>query len=127
MKCFKRIILCISQPFHLILKPAILLKKRIWHRCFPVSFTKILRTPFLQNTYRAAPSVTLSRRRSVSYRNQSIGFTGFYMIGTSIMKELKKIMIYLLWYLTQILMWKMNTFSANVSFTYPLKTSENQR
>ena len=27
-----------------------LLKKRLWHRCFPVSFPKSLTTPFLQNT-----------------------------------------------------------------------------
>ena len=26
------------------------LKKRLWHRCFPVNFVKFLRTPFLQNT-----------------------------------------------------------------------------
>ena len=26
--------------------PATLLKKRLWHRCFPVNFTKFLRTPF---------------------------------------------------------------------------------
>ena len=32
------------------LTPATLLKKRIWHRCFPVNFVKFLRTPFLQNT-----------------------------------------------------------------------------
>ena len=25
-------------------------KKRFWHRCFPVSFAKNLRTPFLQST-----------------------------------------------------------------------------
>ena len=29
-----------------------LLKKRLWHRCFPVNFAKFLRTPFLQNTSR---------------------------------------------------------------------------
>ena len=34
------------------LRPATLLKKRLWHRCFPVDFTKFLRTPFLQNTSR---------------------------------------------------------------------------
>ena len=36
-------------------------------------------------------SVTLSCRRSISYRNQSTDLqrNGFYMIGTSIMKELK--------------------------------------
>ena len=26
--------------------PAILLKKRLWHRCFPVNFAKFLRRPF---------------------------------------------------------------------------------
>ena len=31
-------------------RPATLLKERLWHRCFPVNFTKLLRTPFLQNT-----------------------------------------------------------------------------
>ena len=30
--------------------PATLLKKRPWHRCFPVNFAKFFRTPFLQNT-----------------------------------------------------------------------------
>ena len=35
--------------------------------------------------------LTLSWRRSLSYRNQSIDmqWTGFYMIGTSVMKELR--------------------------------------
>ena len=28
------------------LSPATLLKKRPWHRCFPVNFVKFLRTPF---------------------------------------------------------------------------------
>ena len=31
------------------LRPATLLKKRLWHSCFPVKFAKFLRTPFLQN------------------------------------------------------------------------------
>ena len=29
------------------LRPATLLKKGFWHRCFPVNFAKIFRTPFL--------------------------------------------------------------------------------
>ena len=29
------------------LRSATLLKKRLWHRCFPVNFVKFLRTPFL--------------------------------------------------------------------------------
>ena len=32
------------------LRSATLFKKRVWHRCFPVSFGKFLRTPFEQNT-----------------------------------------------------------------------------
>ena len=32
------------------LRPATLLKKRLWHWCFPVNFAKFLRIPFLQNT-----------------------------------------------------------------------------
>ena len=31
-------------------RPAILFKKRLWHRCFPVNFAKFLWIPFLQNT-----------------------------------------------------------------------------
>ena len=34
------------------LKTETLLKKRLWHRCFPVSFAIFLRTPFSQNTSR---------------------------------------------------------------------------
>ena len=32
------------------LGPPTLLKKSLWHRCFPVNFAKFLRTTFLQNT-----------------------------------------------------------------------------
>ena len=31
------------------IRPATLLKKRLWHRCYPMNFAKFLRTPF-QNT-----------------------------------------------------------------------------
>ena len=32
------------------LRPATLLKKRLWNRCYPVNFPKFLRISFLQNT-----------------------------------------------------------------------------
>ena len=32
------------------LRSATWLKKRLWHRCFPVNFMKFFRTPFAQNT-----------------------------------------------------------------------------
>ena len=44
--------LCHSLFFNKVagLRRATLLKKRLWHGCFPVNFAKFLRTPFLQNT-----------------------------------------------------------------------------
>ena len=44
--------LCQSLFFNKVagLSPATLLKKRLWHRCLPVKFAKLLTTPFLQNT-----------------------------------------------------------------------------
>ena len=60
--CFK-IIECIifNRSFENLIKidllykkkrlwPVTLLKKSLWHRCFPVNFAKFLRTKFLQNT-----------------------------------------------------------------------------
>ena len=40
--------LCQSLFFNKVagLRPATLLKKRLWHRCFPVKFVKVLRTTF---------------------------------------------------------------------------------
>ena len=40
--------LCQSLFFNKVaaLRPATLLKNRLWHRCFPVNFVKFLRTPF---------------------------------------------------------------------------------
>ena len=35
------------------LSPETLSKKRLWHRYFPVSFAKCLKTPFSQNTFGA--------------------------------------------------------------------------
>ena len=46
--------LCQSLLFNKVAgwRPATLLKKRLWNRCFPVKFSKFLRTPFLQNNSR---------------------------------------------------------------------------
>ena len=44
--------LCQSLFFNKVtgLRPATLLKKKLWHRCFLVNFVKFLRALFLQNT-----------------------------------------------------------------------------
>ena len=50
---FRSVFSCIRTEygdFRSKARPATLLKKRLWHGCFPVNFAKFLRTPFLQNT-----------------------------------------------------------------------------
>ena len=44
--------LCMSLFFNKVAsrRSATLLKKKLWHRCFPVDFAKFLRTPFVRNT-----------------------------------------------------------------------------
>ena len=44
------------------LRPATLLKKRPWHRCFPVNFVKILRTPFYRTPLVAASAFFQQRK-----------------------------------------------------------------
>ena len=46
--------LCQSLSFHKVaeLRPVTLLNKRIWHRCFPVNFTRFLKTSFLKENLR---------------------------------------------------------------------------
>ena len=41
--------LCQSPFFNKVagIWPATVLKKRVWHRCFPAHFAKFLRTPFI--------------------------------------------------------------------------------
>ena len=43
---------CARASFLIKLQPATLLRKRLWHRCFPVNFEKFLRTPFLTERVR---------------------------------------------------------------------------
>ena len=55
LKIFAKFIekhLCQSFLFNKVafVRPATLLKKRLWHRCFPVNFRKYLRTLLLYNT-----------------------------------------------------------------------------
>ena len=60
---------CLSVFDHYVGRPATLLKKRLWHRCFPVNFEKFLRTPFLQNTSGKMLLLYLTRFSNVSYFN----------------------------------------------------------
>ena len=50
--------LCLSLFFNKVVapRPTALLKKRLWHRCFPVNFAKILRKHFFNRTPPVAAS-----------------------------------------------------------------------
>ena len=70
------------------LRPATLLKKMLWHRCFPLNFQKFLRTPFLQNT---------SGRLLLEFVNFSSKFFAEYMWTSqemfSILQAIKRSLI----------------------------------
>ena len=60
--------------------PATLLKKRLWHRCFPVNFAKFLRTPFFIEhfwwllLYKATPKRSLMIIKSLNdIRQNNLG------------------------------------------------------
>ena len=49
------------------LRPATLLKKRFWHRCFPLNFAKYLRTPFLTEHLVATATIPRETWRTLSH------------------------------------------------------------
>ena len=78
------------------LRPATLLKKRLWHRCFPVNFVKFLRTPFYID-YLWYLSLELIKRQSCYHIETSQliccsanQLTDFYMVTTLTFNELMK-------------------------------------
>ena len=72
--------LCQSLFFNKVagLRAATLLKKRLWHRCFPVNFVKFLRTPFYtehlftQNTSGGCFWHSLKRNLYVDCKNKNV-------------------------------------------------------
>ena len=60
------------------------IKKRLWHRCFPVNFTKFLRTPFLTEHLRWL-LLFLYQRLGIQHLNDSILVSSIFL-----RKRLKK-------------------------------------
>ena len=68
-----------------ICRPTTLLKKRLWHRCFPANFAKFLRTPFLTEHFGGCfytVKSTLQRTVSNEFTKTLINLT--FMIGSCI-------------------------------------------
>ena len=72
--------LCQSLFFNKVagLKPATLLKKRFWHRCFPVNFAKFLRIPFSCRTPPVAASDNLVASRDYTSKRKENDFLRNY-------------------------------------------------
>ena len=56
------------------LRPAALLKKRLWHRCFPVSSAKYLRTLFYRTPLAASRIFFLSFHYSLLFKTINLRF-----------------------------------------------------
>ena len=48
-------------------KVATLLKRRLWHRCFPMNFTKLLRTRFLKEHLRRLLNKKRLKKLKINY------------------------------------------------------------
>ena len=79
----------LCHSLFLNLRPATSLKKRLWHRCFPVIFVKFLRTPFLQNTSGRLLLNTYSRCGAGLQPGTSpwFHFLRFLLLGTPIFRN----------------------------------------
>ena len=72
--------LCQSIFFNKVagLRSATLLKKKLWHRCFPVNFAKFLRTPLVQNTSTSGRLSYKERRCQTKFLEGCCWGAGFY-------------------------------------------------
>ena len=79
--------LCQSFFFNKItgLRPAVLLKKKRWHRCCPVNFVKLLRTPFFTKHLR-----WLLQYLAFSFLQLAHIINNFEVISAATEKEYKK-------------------------------------
>ena len=74
--------LCQSLFFNKVVgpRPATLLKKRLWHRCFPVNFVKFPRTPFFTEhlwTTASEPGRETLLKKRLLYRCFPMNFAKF--------------------------------------------------
>ena len=85
--------MCQSLFFNKVagLRPATLLKKRLWHRCFPMNFEKFQRTPFLQNTSRRLPLMIIDDTTTVI--RSRLGKQMFFKKSEKKLSKLQKIYI----------------------------------
>ena len=69
-------------------RPATLLEKKLWRRCFSVNFAKLLKHLFLQNTPSGCFLKWLEQKQTSQLICSANQLTGFYMMGTLVIKGL---------------------------------------
>ena len=87
------------------LRPAILLKKRLWHRCFPINFMKFLKTPFFAEHLWANASRLNIHIKIIQYWSGVTYCTKVYInLCHAIFQYLFALLSYLLKYLVQLVL-----------------------
>ena len=97
-----QVTLCQSHFFNKVAgpRPATLIKKRLWHRCFPVNFAKYLRTRFLKKHFWVTTSEYLMhfnvmsqifkiREYTIKEKNNFLKHPTYYIQMKSIIYDLK--------------------------------------
>ena len=64
------------------IRPATLLKKRLWHRCFPVNFAKFFLTPFLTEHVQWLLLYQIAKTPQVDFVVPFLIFSTLNLIGT---------------------------------------------
>ena len=70
-------------------RPSTLLKKSLWHRCFPVSLVKFERKPFFTKHRRWLLLDIFRKKMLLEILSLTLSRRSFYMIETSVVKGLK--------------------------------------
>ena len=100
------------------LRPAILLKKRLRHWCFPVNFAKFLRTPFYRRTpLVAAASVSLKLNIWIWYSNKTLAPK---QLKDTVMQTENKLINYRL-HFSKVVSWKFRiSYFAKSIYNFPV-------
>ena len=69
------------------LRPAALLKKRLWHRCFPVNFAKFLGTPFFIEHYFFGFYFIYGSKRSQTLLLTLLSITIIFIFNNALLKN----------------------------------------
>ena len=110
------------------LRTGTLLKKRLWHRCFPVNFAKFLRTHFLQNKpgrllllsdglFHVEDWTEIKPKYHKQVQNDTYSLS-FFLIRTFLFNPMSSLLFLCIISAVSIMIWYENSYSASLSFSF---------